>query len=92
MQISVCVCSDVNDLMEELVFPHHPEECRLFIDVTNVRLRAVLLENGSLKPSNAGCFFSGQVRCVWKYDTVTKFNRIRKRFWQIRGIVGLWDF
>ena len=51
MQVSVCVCSDVNDLMEELVFPHHPEECRLFIDVKNLRLRAVLLENGSLKPS-----------------------------------------
>lgn len=51
MQVSVCVCSDVNDLMEELVFPHHPEECRLFIDATNLRLRAVLLQNGILKPS-----------------------------------------
>jgi hypothetical protein len=50
MQVSVCVCSDVNDLMEELVFPHHPEECRLFINATNLRLRAVLLQNGSLKP------------------------------------------
>jgi hypothetical protein len=51
MQVSVCVCSDVNDLLEELVFPHHPEECRLFTDATNLRLRAVLLQNGDLKLS-----------------------------------------
>jgi hypothetical protein len=37
--------------MEELVFPHHPEECRLFIYATNLRLRAVLLQNVGFKPS-----------------------------------------
>ena len=52
----MCVCSDVNDLMEELVFPHYPEECRLFIDAKNLRLRAVLLQNGSLKPSTLVAF------------------------------------
>jgi len=51
MQVSVCVCSDVNDLMEELVFPHHLEECRLFVEAANLRLRAVLVQNRSLKPS-----------------------------------------
>jgi len=49
MRISVCVCSDVNDLMEELVFPHHPEECRHFIDATNLRFRAFFIQNGNLK-------------------------------------------
>jgi hypothetical protein len=42
--------------MEELVFPHHPEECRLFIDVTNLRSRAVFLQNGNLKPSTLVAF------------------------------------
>jgi hypothetical protein len=37
--------------MEELVFPHHPEECRHFIDATNLRLGAFLIQNGNLKPS-----------------------------------------
>jgi len=33
MQDSLCVCSDVNGLMEELRFQHDPEERRIFICV-----------------------------------------------------------
>jgi hypothetical protein len=42
--------------MEELVFPHHPEECRHFIDATSLRLRTVLLQNGILNPSILAAF------------------------------------
>jgi len=61
MQVSVCVCSDVNDLMEELVFPHHPEECRLFIDAKNLRLIFFFfIQNRRLKPSKLVAFSAGK--------------------------------
>jgi hypothetical protein len=43
MQDSVCVCSDVNSLTEELRFQQDPEERRIFICVWKLKLKAVLL-------------------------------------------------
>jgi hypothetical protein len=33
MHDCLCICSDINGLMEELGFPKYPEEWRPFIDV-----------------------------------------------------------
>jgi hypothetical protein len=53
MQDTLCFCSDVNGLMEELGFPHYPERCRLFIDALKLSGKAVWLPNGDIKPSIA---------------------------------------
>jgi len=41
MQDCLCVCSDVNGLMEELGFQLKAEEHRLFIEPSKVRLKTV---------------------------------------------------
>jgi hypothetical protein len=53
MQDSLCFYSDVNGLMEELGFPHHPEEWRLFINASKLSLKTALLLNGNIKPSTS---------------------------------------
>jgi hypothetical protein len=85
MQVSVRVCSDVNDLMEELVFPHHPEECRLFIDATNLRLRAVLLKNESLKPSILVAFSVARKDSFGITTLSLNFIRFKKAFGRYVG-------
>jgi hypothetical protein len=40
MQDTLCVCSDVNGLVEELGFPHNPEEWRSFIDGIETKLES----------------------------------------------------
>ena len=47
----ICYCKDVNSLMTELGYKHHPAEWRLFIDSSKLSLKAVLLHNGNSKPS-----------------------------------------
>jgi hypothetical protein len=50
MQDSLCICSDVNGVKEELGFSHHPKGWRLSVDASKLSLKAVLLHNGSVKP------------------------------------------
>lgn len=40
---NVCFCTDINGLMEELGYEHHPEDWRLFIDSSKDSLRAFSL-------------------------------------------------
>lgn len=49
MQDFLCVCRDVNGLMEELKSQHDPEERRIFICLQKMELKAVLLDNGHKK-------------------------------------------
>ena len=48
-QDSICACSDVNGLMEELRFQHDPEERIIFICVSELKLKIVFLSNGHVK-------------------------------------------
>lgn len=48
---SICVCIDVDGLMEAIGFVHKVSEWRLFVDSSNTSLKAVLLHNGNEKPS-----------------------------------------
>jgi len=47
----VCFCIDVNGLMRELGYEHHPDEWRLFVDSSKSSLKAVLLHIGNEMPS-----------------------------------------
>ena len=51
MQDSLCYCSDIDSLMNELGIQHIPNEWRLFIDSSKSSLKAVLLHNGNDYPS-----------------------------------------
>ena len=51
MEDSLCACTDIDGLMQELSIEHSPCEWRLFIDSSKYSLKAVLLHNGNLKPS-----------------------------------------
>ena len=51
MQDSLCYCSDIDSLMNELGIQHSPKEWRLFIDSSKSKLKAVLLQNGNDYPS-----------------------------------------
>ncbi|GBP76229.1 hypothetical protein EVAR_61899_1 [Eumeta japonica] len=44
-------CNDAKGLVQEMGFPEHPEECRLFIDSSKISLKGVLLHNGNKYPS-----------------------------------------
>ena len=48
---NICYCKDIGGLMSELVRAHNPADCRMFIDSSKTSLKAVLLHNGSIKPS-----------------------------------------
>ncbi|GBN90225.1 hypothetical protein AVEN_24752-1 [Araneus ventricosus] len=47
----VIFCNDVNSLFKALGLQHNPQEWRLFIDSSNVSLKAVLVHNGIKHPS-----------------------------------------
>lgn len=51
MENSLCACTNIDGLMQELNNVHSPCEWRLFIDSSKYSLKAVLLHNGNLKPS-----------------------------------------
>jgi hypothetical protein len=51
MEDSLCYCNDVDGLLDVLVKKHKPEECRLFIDSSELSLKGVLLHNGNIHPS-----------------------------------------
>ena len=49
----VVFCNDVGSVMEVLGHEHNPDQGRLFIDSSKVRLKLVLLHNGNTFPSIA---------------------------------------
>ena len=51
MKETLCYCSNIDKLLQELGIVHHPEEWRLFIDSSKLSLKAVLLHNGNIYPS-----------------------------------------
>ena len=51
MKDSLCYCSDVTGLFQEIGYEHHPSHWRLFIDSSSRSLKAVLLHNGNIFPS-----------------------------------------
>jgi hypothetical protein len=51
MEDSLCYCNDVDGLLDARGKKHKPEEWRLFIDSSKLRLKAVLLHNGNMHPS-----------------------------------------
>ena len=48
---NICYCKDSGGLMSKLECEHNPTDWRLFIDSSETSLKAVLLHNGSIKPS-----------------------------------------
>jgi hypothetical protein len=46
----LCICSDVNGLMEELGFPY-PKKWRPFIDASKLSFTAFFVCKGNAKPS-----------------------------------------
>ena len=48
---NICYCKDIEGLMTELGCKHNPAHWRLFINSSKTSLRAVLLDNGNIKPS-----------------------------------------
>jgi len=60
MSNTMCYCTDINGLMEELgCHTYNVDEWRLFIDSSKASLKAVLLYYGNTKPSVpvAHCLF-----------------------------------
>jgi len=47
----VVFCNDICSIMEVLGHEFHPDQWRLFIDSSKVRLKVVLLRNGNKFPS-----------------------------------------
>ena len=41
-------CTDVNGIMQEFGYSHRPEERRLFIDLSKLSLKAVLVHNKNI--------------------------------------------
>jgi len=46
MLVYLRVCSNINDLIENLVFLPDPEEWRLCTDVSQLRVKVLLLHHG----------------------------------------------
>lgn len=85
MSSSVCVCTDIDALMTEIGFQHVPHEWRLFIDSSKTSLKAVLLHNGSTKPSIP---MAHSVETKETYDSVSLLMNLiqyKKYGWQLCG-------
>jgi len=51
MERSLVTCTNIDGLMQTLNISHNPLDCRLFIDLSKLSLRAVLLRSGNILPS-----------------------------------------
>lgn len=51
MKSNLVTCHDIDGLMSALNINHNPDEWRLFIDSSQLSLKAVLLHNGNILPS-----------------------------------------
>ena len=51
MKGGLVYCTDVGGIMQEFRYSHRPEEWRLFIDLSKLSLKAVLLHNKNMLPS-----------------------------------------
>ena len=51
MERGLVACTDIDGLMQTLSINHNPLDWRLFIDLSKLSLKAVLLHNGKTLPS-----------------------------------------
>jgi len=51
MEMGLVACTDIDGLMQTLSINRNPLDWRLFIDSSNLSLKAVLLHNGNTLPS-----------------------------------------
>jgi len=51
MERALVACTDIDGLMQTLNINHNPLDWRLFIDLSKMNLKAVLLHNGNTLPS-----------------------------------------
>ena len=51
MKWGLVYCTDVGGIMQEFGYSHRPEEWRLFINLSKLSLKAVLLHNKNILPS-----------------------------------------
>jgi hypothetical protein len=51
MERGLVACTDIDGLIQTLNINHNPLDWRLFIDSSNLSLKAVLLHNGNTLPS-----------------------------------------
>ena len=51
MERGLVACTDIDGLMQTLNINHYPLDWRLFIESSNLSLKAVLLYNGNILPS-----------------------------------------
>ena len=62
IDVDMLYCKDVCGLIDELQLQHVPELWRMFVDLSKVSLKAVLLRNGNKHPSNTSCSCSPHER------------------------------
>jgi len=51
MERGLVACTDIDGLIQTLNINHNPLDWRIFIDLSKLRLKAVLLHNGNTLPS-----------------------------------------
>jgi hypothetical protein len=82
---NVCFCTDVSGLMRELGYEHHPDEWRLFIDSSKSSLKAVLLNNGNIKPSVPVAHAVGMKETYETMEVLLKLTKHVDHKWHICG-------
>jgi hypothetical protein len=85
MSDEVCFCADINGLMEELGYEHHPEDWRLFIDSGKESLKCVLLHNGNEKPSVPLAHASRMKETYESMDCLLTLIKYKEFNWNICG-------
>jgi hypothetical protein len=84
-QDSLCVCSDVNGLMEEMAFLHYTVELRLFIDASKLSLHAVLSQDGNINPSVPVACAVAKRESYESMSLLLSAVNYKKHCWQICG-------
>lgn len=82
---NVCFCTDVDGLMTELGYEHHPDEWRLFIDSSKSSLKAVLLHNGNEKPSVPVAHAVGMKETYETMEVLLKLTKYVDHKWNLCG-------
>lgn len=92
MQGQACVCTDIDNLMLELGYPHNPQEWRLFIDSSKLSLKAVLLHIGNTQPSVPLFHAVGMKETYQSMATLLAAIKYTEYHWNICGdlkVIGL---
>ena len=78
-------CTDVDSLLRELGDCHDPKEWRLFIDSSKLSLKAVLLHNGNVKPSNPIAYGAHMKETYDNMKLLLSKIRYEQHSWNICG-------